>query len=109
MDYTIIGNEVNLAARLEALAEVGDILMAHETHSLVKDTIMAEEGNTLTVKGFAKPVRTYSVVGLYDDLAEQGRIIRKEQGGVRVLVDMQKGDKAGAIRAVEDVLSELKG
>jgi class 3 adenylate cyclase len=75
MDYTIIGNEVNLAARLEALAEVGDILMAHETHSLVKDTIMAEEGNTLTVKGFAKSVRTYSVVGLYDDLVEQGRII----------------------------------
>jgi hypothetical protein len=35
MDYTIIGNEVNLAARLESLAEVGGILMAHETHSLV--------------------------------------------------------------------------
>ena len=109
MDYTIIGNEVNLAARLESLAEVGGILMAHETHSLVKDTVMAEEGDTLTVKGFAKPVRTYSVVGLYDDLAEQGRIIRKEQDGVRVLVDLRKGDKANAIRAIEDVLSQLKG
>ncbi len=76
MDYTIIGNEVNLAARLESLAEVGGILIAHETHSLVKDTVLAEEGDALTVKGFAKPVRTYSVVGLYDDLAEQGRIIR---------------------------------
>ncbi len=64
MDYTIIGNEVNLAARLESLAEVGGILLAHETHSLVKDTVMAEEGDTLTVKGFARPVRTYSVVGL---------------------------------------------
>jgi class 3 adenylate cyclase len=58
MDYTIIGNEVNLAARLESLAEVGGILMAHETHALVKDTVMAEEGGTLSVKGFAKPVRT---------------------------------------------------
>jgi len=54
MDYTIIGNEVNLAARLESHAKVGGILMAHETHSLVKDTIMAEEGDALTVKGFAK-------------------------------------------------------
>jgi len=71
--------------------------------------VLAEEGDTLTVKGFAKPVRTYSVVGLYDDLAEQGRIIRKEQGGVRVLVDLRKGDKADAIRAIEDVLSQLKG
>ena len=109
MDYTIIGNEVNLAARLESLAEVGGILMAHETHALVKDTVMAEPGDTLTVKGFAKPVRTYSVVGLYDALAEQGRIIHKEQDGVRILVDLKKGDRADAIRAVEDVLSQLKG
>ncbi len=79
MDYTIIGNEVNLAARLESLAEVGGILLAHETHSLVKDTVLGEEGDTLTVKGFAKPVRTYSVVGLYNDLAEQGKVIRNER------------------------------
>ncbi len=109
MDYTIIGNEVNLAARLEALAEVGGILMAHETHALVKDRVLAEEGDTLTVKGFARPVRTYSVVGLYDDLAEQGRIIHTEQDGVRVLVYMKKGDKAAAIQAIEDILSQLKG
>jgi len=109
MDYTIIGNEVNLAARLESLAEVGGILMAHETHALVKDTVMAEEGDTLTVKGFAKPVRTYSVVGLYDSLAAQGRIIRKEQDGLHILLDLDKQDRASAIEAVEDVLSQLKG
>ena len=39
---------------------------------------------SVTVNGFAKPVRTYSVVALYDDLAEQGKIIHKEQDGVRV-------------------------
>ena len=70
--------------------------------------MLAEEGDTLTVKGFAKPVRTYSVVGLYDDLAEQGRIIRKEQDGIRVLVDLKKGDKADAIKAIKDVLSQLE-
>jgi hypothetical protein len=108
MDYTIIGNEVNLAARLESLVEAGGILLAHETHSLVKDTVMAEEGDTLTVKGLAKPVRTYSVVGLYDDLAEQGSIIRKEQDGLHILLDLDKQDKVSAIEAVEDVLSQLK-
>ncbi len=69
---------------------------------------MAEEGDTLTVKGFAKPVRTYSVVGLYDDLAEQGRVIRKEEEGIRILVDLEKRDRADAIQAIEDVLSQLK-
>jgi class 3 adenylate cyclase len=108
MDYTIIGNEVNLAARLESHAEVGGILMAHETHALVKDTVLAEEGDALTVKGFAKPVRTYSVVGLYDDLAEQGRIIRKEQDGIRIFLDLDKQDRASAIQAVKDVLSQLE-
>ncbi len=108
MDYTIIGNEVNLAARLESQAEVGGILLAHETHALVKDIVLAEEGGALTVKGFAKPVRTYSVVGLYDDLAEQGRIIHKEQDGVRVSVDLTKGDKAQAIQAIKNVLSQLE-
>ncbi len=108
MDDTIIGNEVNLAARLESQAEVGGILLAHETHALVEDRVLAEEGDSLTVKGFAKPVRTYSIVGLYDDLAEQGRIIRKEQDGVRILVDLKKGDKAHAIQAIKDVLSQLE-
>ncbi len=53
-------------------------------------------------------MRTYSVIGLYDDLAEQGRIIRKEQGAVRVLVDLKKGSKADAIQAIKDVLSQLE-
>jgi class 3 adenylate cyclase len=108
MDYTIIGNEVNLAARLESLAEVGGILMAHETHSLVKDTIIAEEGDTMTVKGFAKPIRTYRVVGLFDDLVEQGRVFQEERDGVRVTVDMTTGDKTAAIQAIKDVLSQLE-
>ncbi len=83
--------------------------MAHETHALVKDAVLAEEGDTLTVKGFAKPVRTYSVVGLYDDVAERGRIIRKEQDGLSILLDLDQQDRARAIEAVEDVLSQLKG
>ncbi len=62
----------------------------------------------MTVKGFAKPVRTYSVVGLYDDLVEQGRVIQEEQDGVRVMVDMRTGDKSAAIQAIKDVLSQLE-
>ncbi len=102
---------MNLAARLESHAEIGGILMAHETHSLVKDTVLAEKGDALTVKGFAKPVRTYSVVGLYDVLAEQGRIISHDQEGLALNVDrdkLTKKGKAEAIKALEEAAAQLK-
>ena len=108
MDYTIIGNAVNLEARLESLATVGGILLAHETNSLVKDIVITQEVESLTVKGFAKPVRTYAVTGLYDDLVKQGRVILEKRDGVRVLVDLGSGDETTAIHALEDVLSRLK-
>ncbi len=110
MDYTLNGSEVNLAARLESHAEVGGILLGHETYSLVKDTVMAEERAALTVKGFTKPVRSYAVVGLYDDL--EGRIIRRDQEGLALVIDRSKLTKKGeveAIKTLEDVLSRMKG
>ena len=57
----------------------------------------------------SKPVRTYKVAGIYVDLVEQGKIIRKEEEGIRILVDLDKRDRADAIQAIEDVLSQLKG
>jgi adenylate cyclase len=109
MDYTIIGNEVNLAARLESHAELGGILVTHETSSLIKDTILTEEQENVSVKGFAHPVRVYRVVGIYDELERDGRIIREERDGFRLLVDLTKEDQARAIAAVENVLARLKG
>ena len=56
-------------------------------------------------------MRTYSVVGLYDDLAEQGRIIRKEQDGLALEIDrdkLTKKGKADAIKAIKDALSQLE-
>jgi PAS domain S-box-containing protein len=108
MDYTIIGNEVNLASRLESSVELGGILLAHETYSLVKGSVVAEEQAPLKVKGFARPVRNYKVVGAYDELVEQGRILRKEKEGVRLEVNLDKQDKAAAIGMIEDFLLELK-
>ena len=108
MDYTIIGNEVNLAARLQSYAELGGILITHETASLIKDTILTQEQEPVSVKGFAHPVRAYRVAGICDELEKDGRIIREERDGFRLLVDLTKGDQAGAIAAVENVLARLK-
>jgi adenylate cyclase len=108
MDYTIIGSEVNLASRLQSHAELGGILLSHETYSLVKDHIIADERTAIQAKGIAKPVRNYSVIAPVDELIAQGRAIHEEHDGLRVLVDFQKLDKAKAVKVLEGILARLK-
>jgi adenylate cyclase len=107
MDYTIIGNEVNLASRLQSHAELGGILISHETYSLVKDLVLAEEQGSIQAKGFAKPVRNYKVLDQLDKLIDQRRVIREEQDGLRVFLDLQKLDKASAVQALQSILLRL--
>jgi adenylate cyclase len=108
MDYTIIGNEVNLASRLQSHADLGGILMSHETYSLVKDAVLAEEQDPIQAKGFAKPVRNYKVLDQFDKRLGERRVIREEQDGLRVFVDLEKLDKANAVQALESILSRLR-
>jgi class 3 adenylate cyclase len=111
VDYTIIGNEVNLAARLQTHADLGGILLSHETWALVKDAVLAEETGTITVKGFPRPVRTHRVIGLRDEGAAAGRVIRQEQDGLLLIVDRGRLDgeaRAEAIRVLEDAVARLK-
>jgi class 3 adenylate cyclase len=108
MDYTIIGNAVNLTARLQTNSEIDGILLGHETYSLVKDEVEAEEQPAIKAKGFAEPVRCYKVLGLYDDLAEEGTVIREERDGFKLLLNLEKQDRAEAIERLEAILARLK-
>ena len=64
MDYTVIGDNVNLASRLCANAGKDEILISEATYEKVKDQINAEKLEPISVKGKAKPVSIYKVVGL---------------------------------------------
>jgi adenylate cyclase len=74
----------------------------------VKDEVSAEEQTPIKVKGFAEPIRCYKVQGLYDQLSEEGTVIREEQDGFKFHLNLQKHHKEDAIRILEGILSRLK-
>lgn len=64
MNYTVIGDTVNLASRTEALNKpfATDILITENTYLLIRDKIIAEEMPGVRVKGKSEPIKMYAVV-----------------------------------------------
>lgn len=61
LDYTAIGDTVNLAARLESNAKPKQILISASTYQLVKEAINCQALEPIQVKGKSKPVKIYEV------------------------------------------------
>ena len=91
MDYTIIGGEVNLAARLESQADPGGLLISSETYSLVQDIVNGEKRDSISVKGIRRTIQPYAVLGLREELgsdADIARTITHSQKGAELFVDI---------------------
>ena len=63
-DYTVMGDTVNLAQRMESSAPVGGILVTQETFRLTKELFEFSIAEVVTVKGKAAPIQTYEVLRL---------------------------------------------
>ena len=64
LDYTVIGKNVNLAQRLESICEPGKIVISDSTYQMLKGKIDVSDFREVSLKGFARPVKVYSVEGL---------------------------------------------
>ena len=112
LDYTIVGGQVNAAARLEESAGPDEILVSGETHALVKERFLCEPVGELKVKGIAHPIRSYRVIACRDDRHPETRIIRDTRDGFRLALDptlLGAEDVASAREILRRALDALSG
>lgn len=62
--YAAQGLAVNIASRLQSTAEAGKILCAFSTYALVQDRLRATSCGKMTLRGIARPVETYEILGI---------------------------------------------
>jgi class 3 adenylate cyclase/FixJ family two-component response regulator len=62
LDYTVIGDVVNLAQRLQSTAKAGQIIITEETYQKAKESFSCEKIGEVVLKNKAKPVTIYQVV-----------------------------------------------
>ena len=63
-NYTAIGDTVNLAQRLQASAQHGQILLESTTYEIIKDFVDADALNPIAVKGREQAAEVYELKGL---------------------------------------------
>jgi class 3 adenylate cyclase len=105
MDYTIIGKHVNLANRLQAVAQPGEILIGQETWLLVRDMFLSVAKEPVQVKGFDRPIQTYAVVGTA--LAQGPAPIEDLRPGFRLTLDPAQVQPSERIAVVEKLRAAI--
>lgn len=109
MDYTIIGGEVNLSARLQSAADPDGILLSFETCALVRDIVATEERPPIAAKGIRREVRPFAVTSIFEGDRDR-RVLRIDEEGATVALDLSRLNGASRARvraALEDAARRL--
>jgi len=112
MDYTIIGAEANLTARLQSIAEPGQIVISYETYALVRDTIVARALPPITMKGIGREVIPYVVSGVLDATGKNVQVFSEHTTGMDFYLNASMIDSAKVphVREIlQDALKALDG
>ncbi len=98
MEYTIIGGEANLAARLQSIAAADSIVTSYETYALVRDIASAHPLAPIRMKGIGREVVPYAVEGLLDENGATKRVFQEHGSGVDLYLDLSTMSEAESER-----------
>ena len=101
LDYTVLGSPVNLAARLQGMANPGEIIIDENTQNLISQDVDLEKYETLTPKGFVRAINTFKVNNFKN---QKGRKLNRKLSRTGKRVEINVIDSSD-IRAA---LQELK-
>jgi class 3 adenylate cyclase len=111
MDYTIIGAEANLAARLQSVAEPGHIVVSYETYALVRDIVVAQALPPITMKGISREVVPYAINGILDSTGETIQVFSEHLTGLDFYLNANMIDASNAThvrKVLQDALHALE-
>jgi class 3 adenylate cyclase len=97
MDYTIIGAEANLAARLQSIAQPGEIVLSYETFILVSDMVRGRALEPFTLKGISRSIVPYVAEAAESNQKLEQPVITEHSPGIDLFLD---------VRAVSSTSSE---
>ena len=108
LDYTVLGNGVNLASRLESLANANEILVSENTYNVIRNDIRCTYIDEIKVKGKSHPVKTFQVQDLISDQRDREMIDFETDGFSLTLDKEQIKNKEKIIGYLKKSLDHLK-
>lgn len=105
-EYSVMGDEVNLTARLMAVAKEGQVVISHNTARQAGDAFLLHEQEPVRVKGKALPVRNYEVLGLHERRARERRPLvgrDDEWRTIRAVIEESLSGETRTLTIVGDV------
>ena len=108
LDYTVLGSPVNLAARLQSAAERNGILIDENTNNLINDVVQTEKNNTITPKGFVRPIDTFILKDFkYKSHKDQRKML--SHSGERIEINViDSSDIRAAIEELKNIQEKFE-
>jgi len=108
LDYTVLGSPVNLAARLQSAAERNGILIDENTNNLVSEAVLTEKNDTITPKGFVRPIDTFILKDFKSEIHKNKRKMLSHSGKRVEINVIDSSDIRAAIEELKNIQEKFE-